>query len=173
MKLTKALRQAFVLAVMADVPEIDYEEQIQITLQKGLDDNFFKLFGTERKKLSDAGWMGPNLYVEINSGIYWLYGPCHRDGDERLVGEEAMKKARELSAKLKQQREDRRKLEEMLTSVAAGCTTRKALAEALPEFEKYLPSTPAAPAANLPALANVVSAFVQAGWPKGGNTQTT
>jgi hypothetical protein len=45
-------------------------------------------------------------------------------------------------------------------------STRKALVDLLPEFEKYLPADEAKAIASLPAVANVLSDFVKAGWPK-------
>lgn len=66
-----------------------------------------------------------------------------------------------------EQKKVHRELETKLEGVAAACTTRKALVEMLPEFEKYLPADEAtANKTNLPALANVVTDFVKAGWPK-------
>lgn len=43
----------------------------------------------------------------------------------------------------------------------------KALRAAMPEFAKYLPEADKAPDRSLPVVANVVSEFTKAGWPKG------
>ena len=53
------------------------------------------------------------------------------------------------------------------SSPALGASTRKGLADALPEFEKYLPADEPAAVRSLPVVANVVADFVKAGWPKG------
>lgn len=60
-------------------------------------------------------------------------------------------------------------LQTRLKGVAYACTTRKQLEEALPEFSSYLPEEEAKAAKNLPAVANVLSDFVKAGWPKSNN----
>ena len=57
-------------------------------------------------------------------------------------------------------------LETKLMAAANSCTTRKALVELLPEFEKYLPADQAAACKTLPAVANIMADFVKAGWPK-------
>ena len=49
----------------------------------------------------------------------------------------------------------------------AARIAREALAAMLPEFEKYLPSETPALDRTVPAVANVVTDFMRAGWPKG------
>jgi hypothetical protein len=53
-----------------------------------------------------------------------------------------------------------------LSATADAVSTRKALIDLLPEFEKYLPADESKAVASLPAVANVLSDFVKAGWPK-------
>jgi hypothetical protein len=60
----------------------------------------------------------------------------------------------------------RNELQNKLEGAVIAYTTRKQLAAALPEFEKYLPPEEAK-GSNLPALANVVTDFIAAGWPAG------
>jgi hypothetical protein len=57
-----------------------------------------------------------------------------------------------------------------LKTVAFTCNTTVQLAEALPEFAKYLPKA-SAPTSNLPATDNLVKDFMAAGWPKGKGAQ--
>lgn len=73
----------------------------------------------------------------------------------------------ELEKQNDEQHDSRNNLETKLQAVAESCTTRKALLNALPEFEKYLPADDAAACRSLPVVANVVSDFMKAGWPKG------
>ena len=61
-----------------------------------------------------------------------------------------------------------RSLREKLHGCAYAVTTRKALVDLLPEFEKYLPADDASVCRTLPVVQNVVSDFVKAGWPKDG-----
>jgi hypothetical protein len=67
---------------------------------------------------------------------------------------------------LANQVEKRKELRSKLQATADAVTTRKALIDLLPEFEKYLPADEAKAVATLPAVANVLSDFVKAGWPK-------
>ena len=64
-------------------------------------------------------------------------------------------------------------LRDKLTGAINACTTRKQAAEAIPEFEKYLPADEPKALRSLPALANVAADFVKAGWPKGQKAART
>ena len=77
-----------------------------------------------------------------------------------------------LKAEMDASNKARKALAEKLRAVAYSVTTRKALAAALPEFEKYLPPDDAAAIRTLPVVANVVADFVKAGWPKGKKPAT-
>jgi len=71
-----------------------------------------------------------------------------------------------LANKSAEQERQRVALRDKLKRAAASFTTRKQLAEAMPEFEKYLPADEAAAIRSLPAVTNVVGDFQRAGWPK-------
>ena len=58
-------------------------------------------------------------------------------------------------------------------AAAMSCTTRKALANLLPEFEQYLPEDTPAAIRSLPAIANIVADFSKAGWPKDKTKEKT
>lgn len=57
-------------------------------------------------------------------------------------------------------------LESKVSGVVNSCSTRKALLDLVPEFEKYLPEEPTK-GTMLPALANLAADLVKAGWPAG------
>jgi hypothetical protein len=128
MKLTNTVRQAFIRAVMADVPCIDYAQMARNAVTA---DNMSKL----PKKVA-------------------------------AVAPETIAQLRDWKALDAAQRKQREELESKLGGCVYSVTTRKALVSLLPEFEKYLPADDTAALRPLPVLANVVTDFVKAGWPK-------
>lgn len=168
MQLTKYIREAFVRAAMQDVPKVDYSEQMRAVAQKIIFDSYppmiQKLVKSNDPLLS---WLkrntisfGGNSYsIIVESDSY-----SHRAQIEARVSSD--EKYKELFSKETEQRTQFRALQTKLESIAEGCKTRKQLAEALPEFEQYLPAPVDKPMRSLPVIANVVSEFVKAGWPK-------
>lgn len=164
MRLTNALRDAFINATMADVPKVDYKEQSRAVMHRA----WVRSLPASIQALAND----PALSRYLNlKWAYWLnvsaYLPC-ADGESIdlsnvFTPEEKLELVRLKDAELAQEKQSG-ELRSMLHGVAYGVTTRKALAEALPEFAKYLPAEQVK-TGNLPALANVVAAFVQAGWP--------
>lgn len=164
MRLTNYIRDAYINSVMLDVPQERHSEQMEKTI---LDDAIAQLPGPVR-----AIWKDPKLqgYIETYSvhpvpKAGCVQAPCLGSSTFKLT-DTAMTRALELR-KLRDEQEARlSNLRTRLRSIAYSCTTRKALAEALPEFEKYLPKEEET-SRNLPVIANVVTDFVKAGWPKG------
>ena len=167
MRLTNTLRQAFVLAAMADVPLFDFDEQVQNLAQAKLDSymppalaRFIALDKNNRSWISNEY----SYLKNYNQGAY-LYGST--EAIERLDSDtEFNQTVSELRSKRAEQNKQRQDLRDKLKATAASCTTRTQLLETLPEFEKYLPEAAAATSKSLPALANLVSDFMAAGWPK-------
>ena len=167
MKLTKYMRNAFVSAAMNDVPKIDYDEQARAVIEKALDAMFAKVCpGANRHELGNSGWVN-RCGVHTPGGLTQPYTACP---DYRIIQRNDAKtwaKLEELAAKQSAQSKQRGDLESKLRGCSEACTTRKALADLLPEFEKYLPADTPAAIKTLPAIANVVADFAAAGWPKG------
>jgi hypothetical protein len=161
MRLTNTIRNAFVRAAMQDVPEIDYQEQMRKLIQ---DDAVAQLPLKVRAIYSDA-----SLRHFLNTNYAYRYGsvsvPCAKDGYSPSA--KAAEEYKRMDSANDSQDEKRNALESKLRACALACTTRKALVDMLPEFEKYLPADDAAACRTLPVVANVVSDFAQAGWPKG------
>ena len=162
MKLTQTLRDAFILAAMRDVPSIDYREQAQKLAQADLcaqmPPKVMAVYkDTElRTYLKCEYWHGtprrlPSLSL-YGKGILQLTTQCMtglgKIADAHVAQEDA-----------------RSSLESKLRAVAHSVTTRKMLAEALPEFAKYLPADEPAAVRSLPVVANVIADFKKAGWP--------
>lgn len=160
MKLTKIIREAFVRSVMNDVPQVDYVKQYQKLYQ----DAALAAAPPEVRALypKHKDWLLKEYHYFSYSAIPGFYCYGYRDF---TIAEAAQAALDRIEKAYVQQCESRQDLETKLTAVAQSCTTCKALAEALPEFEKYLPAE-AVKGSNLPALANVMTDFMKAGWPK-------
>lgn len=166
MKLTKYDRQAFVKAVMADIPKEDYKEQARALI---LEDSIQAL----PKKLQDAA-RDPACkdYLETGSCYRQAFGGSFTVYDRRWNGRytpsaTATKKLLELEKLHQEQTKKLDDVEAKLTASIEACTTLKVAKERLPEFEKYLPQdrTPEK-GTYLPAVANLVADLSTLGWPK-------
>ena len=164
MKLTNTIRDAFVRAAMQDVPSTDFTEQIRAAVMADAVDQLPPKVRTiyKDKALSQyvrTDWVANRLPQSVSV-------PCSRDQKFKL-SEKAAALVADLQARKNAQDEQHTALRDRLKAVAYSVSTRKALAEALPEFEKYLPADEAAALRTVPVIANVVAEFVKAGWPKG------
>lgn len=164
MKLTVGMRDAFVRQVMDDVPEIDYKEMIR---SAALADAIEQMPTKVRAVWDDPATRDWIETWTIHAASVTITLPCPVRDDFKLS-----KKAAALlegwEKKSGEQNDQRTDLKAKLRAVAQSVTTTQALLSALPEFEKYIPKDPAAALRTLPVLANVVTDFVKAGWPKGG-----
>lgn len=165
MKLTKTAREIFLNNVMADVPFVDYEQQIEEAVRKEFVD---KLPPAVRRVWDDAALRS---YIETRvvslprasdeAFVGYVYVPCLSDERYEYAPNNEVQRLVKLNTA---QKELRNALMTKLQAVASSCTTDKALREALPEFAKYVPSdTPTD--RSVPTLTGVVDAFKQAGWP--------
>lgn len=83
----------------------------------------------------------------------------------RVLSPKAGALVESLALQAKQQTDQRNELEHRLKQVATGLTTSKQLAEALPEFAKYLPVDAPTALRSLPTITGTVDLFKAAGWP--------
>lgn len=172
MKLNNMIRDAFVRSAMNDVPsKADNSEQIRKLV---LDDMVSKLPAPVRSLWENKDhqhW----LKTDFNSygGVSVSY-PCaqrYNSWNKPKLSLVVQAQVNLLEAEATKDKETRSALEAKIKAAAYGCKTRKQLVELLPEFEKYLPEDEGkATQANLPAVANLLSEFTKAGWPK--NKQT-
>lgn len=160
MKLTNYIRDAFVEAVMDDVPKIDYRAEIErVALNAAVSDMLPKVRAVYDDKTTRDFIETHHHYFDECGGMYlpqlksWVIAP---------VVHAELKRLRKLQLEQEAQRDS---LQSKLKGIAYGVTTRKALATALPEFEKYLPAE-IETSRNLPIVANVITDFMKAGWPK-------
>lgn len=168
MKLTNYIRDAFVRSVMKDVPYTDHSDQAFKLIETAVEEVFDKQFGAGKfKALRKEGWLVQH-YMNTPAYLDSRYVPFPGGCDEfKIAFPETWAQIEKLAKLAEEQQKVRNKLEESIRAAAYSVTTRKALAELLPEFEKYLPADDAkAIKINLPAVANIVADFTRAGWPK-------
>ena len=162
MKLTNHLRDAYVRAVMADVPEIDHEAQVRKIVQEvalaALPPAVRALYldAKTRDLIATHMVQTHRFHIWAIPGVKAATLPAAAD-----------KKIAELAAAKAAQTVLRKDLQSKVHATAYSVTTRKALAALLPEFEKYLPDDEQAAIRTLPVVQNVIADFVKAGWPKG------
>ena len=162
MRLTQLMRDAFVRAAMADVPRVDYEKQIaDVILADAVSQLPAKVLALYKDK---------NIGHFVNVDRVYICGagrqvPKGRDAFNAKP--ETIAAVEKLQASLGAQVKKHDELRAKLRGCAYACSTRKALAEMLPEFEKYMPASEAQANRQLPVAANIVAEFMQAGWPKG------
>lgn len=163
MKLSNTIRDAFIRAVMADVPSVDYGVVFQdYALRVSAD----ALPVAVRRLWNDPKtreWVATrNVFGHYNGLIAEVPG-FDRDALKKLLTPERER----LSALKKEQEATRNVLEQRVKAAAYSVGTRKALVEMLPEFERYLPADEAAANRQLPVVANLAADLTAAGWPKG------
>jgi hypothetical protein len=173
MKLTKYLREAFVRAAMQDVPKSEnFEEQAhKLVIEESITQLPAEVQPLARHKdlrfclRTTSQWFAHSPFSSVD-----LFEPR---GANYRMSPAVIKAVDALTEKQKAHNEMRKDLEVKLMSAAMACTTRKALAELLPEFEKYLPEDTPAAIRTLPAVANIVADFARAGWPKDQTKEKT
>lgn len=170
-RLTKHMRETFVRAAMDDVPKIDYNSEAQALVTQYMKPLIPPAIAKILKDPALAPWIISPLYA-TTPGYLSNFPVLHPNAKSsyylRNEHPELWAKLEELSEKSWKQSDKIQELKNKLTAAAESVTTRKALADLLPEFEKYLPADTVSTIKTLPAIANVVSDFTKAGWPKKG-----
>ena len=166
MKLTKIDREAFVRAVMQDVPKVDYMEQARKLV---LDDSIEQLPPQLRQFALDNKTSGflrtDNFYTY--QGFQQSFTVFAGRGGSFSLTKKSQAAYDKLVDQYKAQKAQREALKERSQAVITGCTTLKTAKERLPEFEKYLPQDrEGSKTPNLPAIANIVADLTKLGWPK-------
>lgn len=163
MKLTNTIRDAFVRAAMNDVPSVDFEEQYS----KLMTDDAVAHLPPAIRKLWDNKATRDYVHLTLVGNRYGGFCAYVPGMSDYRPSSEATEKGTDLKAQKDAQEDTQSKLRANLKSAAYSVSTRKALAEMLPEFERYLPTDEATANRSVPAIANLVADFSKAGWPKG------
>lgn len=163
MRLTKHDKDAFVRAVLDDVPKVDYSEQAQKLVMKHL---IGRMPGIVQQAYKENPEWIKTAYVNLPSHLQDFHGPALGYVSYGSFPDELNEQLHTLSDAAKEQSNTRKTLEDKVTGLINSVTTLKAALKNFPEFAKYLPADrDAAGTVNLPA-ANVIADLTNAGWPK-------
>lgn len=179
MRLNNSQRDAFVRAVMQDVPTVDYKEQLRTAIQdylyniapaevKVLYDNEklrkYLTLGSVSVYREDVGFTDMYLVPYGVDGNRWGR-PDFRIDLSKAEENPALGVIKSLVISKTEQRIAHANLENKLRQTIYSVTTLKQALELMPEFAKYLPEEVVA-TKQLPAVANLVADLNKAGWPK-------
>ncbi len=165
MRLTKYDRNMILKKIMDDVPRIDYHGQIEAVLRR---EAHKKLPAPIQRIWDNSELRG---YLDLTQhghragsadDMDWYYYV----GDTIEVTPEVQTEIDALADAGEHQESVLSNLRNKLRLTLDSCTTTQAFIKRLPEFEKYVGKEEAT-SKNLPALANLVTDFIKAGWPKG------
>lgn len=166
MRLTNTIRDAFIRAAMDDVPlGRSHKEEIRKLAQ---DDVFAKLPKDIQKIWKENKESRAFLKVRHDSfcEVSFVYPAISEYNSGSIaISPEVKEKIKALKTEMDADDKVRKDLKDKLHGIAYSCTTRKQIAEALPEFEKYLPEDEGKALRSLPVIANIVADFTKAGWP--------
>jgi hypothetical protein len=166
-RLTKYQRDAFVEAVMQDVPTIDYEKQAHDLVKNAA------LAALPPQVRAIAANKELSHYLETTnhwfgyhqgdfSSVTVFQGRC-----TNYMTDEVRKQLDAIVELAKAQNERLSETRAKVRAAIGGCSTDRIARERLPEFAKYLPE-PEEKTPYLPAVANIVADLVSLGWPKDG-----
>ena len=162
MKLTKYDREAFVRAVLDDTPQEDFDAKARAIVHAAAASRLPPKVKAVYDDSETRGFLQVSRYLAMPGSLNNVY-----TYDAFEWTDELRKKLDELAAKKSVQRATIRALSSKLTAVIGACSTLNQAKERLPEFVKYLPAErDGTGATNLPAVANLVTDLVAAGWPK-------
>lgn len=165
MRLTKA----FTRAVIADIPKIDYHEQMQKLLQEQVLVNappeVLKLYRTAPQYLVQR-----MVHIEGFGGYVYVRGLPSSDDDDGHEQEwppEVQVKLDELVKASAAQRHKLKEMENLLSRQLSVCRTVERARDLLPaELVKYLPQGDAPPPDRTVPAVDVVEKLKEMGWPK-------
>ena len=160
MRLTKTIKDQIISAIMADVPEVDYDTLIQDTaVKEGL-----KTVPPEIMRLKDK-------YPEWIKGENYFYIPNFRSlcilhsSDSKSV-ENTKGIIAPLIKKYNDQVYERKTMKAKLEASFASITTDTKFAELFPDFVKYMPSEVKSATGFAVATTEVLDGLKKLGWPK-------
>lgn len=174
MRLTNTIRDAFVTAVLADTPKVDYQTECRKVIEQHLKDIMPPKIAAALKDPACAEYFSHN-YVTWDSSPWgsmaFLAAPMpanSKHGYYHIKDMETVHKLNTLVTNYKAQLKQRDELQQKLQAAIYGFTTVKAALQAMPEFAKYLPDPEKPADRSVPAVANLVADLMAAGWPDEG-----
>lgn len=168
-KLTKSDRDAFVSAVLNDIPRTDYDKMARDLVLKASKDAL--------PDVLKNNWIEVQPYIAQT--YYWMpdgLGTCagyaQHSASARYATTafpEVSDRVKDIAAKARQQRAEREATKRELMTAIASCTTLKQAKQRFPDLVKYLPADrEPAKTTNVPAIRTeaVMAALTRAGWKK-------
>jgi hypothetical protein len=161
MRLTNSDRDAFIIAVMDDVPRYDYAADAQkLVMERAAE----KLPPKVREIWRNAELRG---FIQCDTFVRTDCGTFRAPIDPQIEGADKTTLAY-LAAKSKAQKSSRDELRSRVRAAIYSCTTLKQAKERLPEFAKYLPmDRDGYIDRSVPAISGLVADLSKAGRPKG------
>ena len=164
MRLNKYHKDAFVEAVLQDLPSTDYDE----IAQKLVRESFVEKMPAKVRAVYDdkevRHWLG-NEWIYMPGSLQNFYFAAGSNSGSALSA--LKERLDELNEAKQEQFRKREAFGLKIRAAIDSCQTRKQALELMPEFEKYLPKdTTSTGVSNLPVINNLVAELVQAGWPK-------
>ena len=164
MRLNKYHKDAFVEAVLQDLPATDYDEIAQKLVRDAIVERMPAKVRAVYDDKDVRHWLR-NEWVLMPGSLQNFY--CVTGSNNGEVPGELKDRLLELSQLKREQTSKKDAFGHKIRAAIDSCQTRKQALELLPEFEKYLPKdTTSTGVSNLPVINNLVAELVQAGWPK-------
>ena len=164
MRLNKYHKDAFVEAVLQDLPATDYDEIAQKLVRDAIVERMPAKVCAVYDDKDVRHWLR-NEWMSMPGSLQNFY--CVTGSNNGEVPGELKERLLELSQLKREQTSKKDAFGQKIRAAIDSCQTRKQALELLPEFEKYLPKdTTSTGVSNLPVINNLVAELVQAGWPK-------
>ncbi len=164
MRLTRCDKTAFVRAVMADVPRIDYREKMQTTMMNYITSHLPVLVKAVWDSQAIRRYIYQDKYYSFPNrcGMSGFRGPETNGPVSEIINDHVL----ELAGAHKKQVSDREDIETSVAGLIYGCSTLKKAREIIStELHKYLPANrDSKVTANVPVVCNVVSMLTKSGW---------
>lgn len=166
MKLTKTHKEAFIRAVLADLPEVDY----RAVAHKLLQDFAYSKMPKEAQAVFDNKdirhyLVGNSWHLSYVGYIAYVGLSANNSESNGVEKEQLITNLKAVEAQAEEQFKNKERIEEKLRAVIAGCNTLKSALARLPEFEKYLPKEIEG-TQSVPAITDLVVSLASLGWPK-------
>lgn len=159
MRLNKSDKDSFVRRVMQDVPQIDFDALARAAIQE----DALKVMPDAIRAIYDDASLRPFLYrAYVSTGF--IGQVCVYASSQYRKSDELRIKLDELCREFSTQLAARNSLETKVRSMIYSCNTIQNARKALPEFAEYLPTERDAVCKTLPAVTNVVTDLMLAGW---------
>lgn len=166
MRLTNAMRDSFVDAVMADVPKVDYRDLVEKLVRKEGESHLPEVV---RKALKDPvlSQYIEQKYIYVPEGYGRVYGHMPAEWSLKPRALETIESYKALGV---EQDKKRKEIRNNIHAIACSCSTVEKLRQKLPEFAKYIPKPPKPQIKELPMITTLVADLSKMGWPASAQT---